>query len=71
MKKLIFCLVLIACGSFVLRMYADEPRFNWSDYELLCYSQGVEPDYDKYIELVNNPQCYGDSIEEVNKLFND
>ena len=50
-------------------VFAEENEFTWSKYEMACYTRGVEPSYEEYQRLLENPQCYGDSIEECLKLF--
>ena len=37
-----------------------ETEFTWAMYEMWCYKFGVEPDYNMYEKLCDNPQCYGD-----------
>ena len=64
MKKIL----LIACLLIGTFAFAEE-EFTWSKYEIACYTRGVEPSYEEYQRLLKNPQCYGDSIEECLKLF--
>ena len=65
MKKIL----LIACLLLGTFAFAEENEFTWSKYEMACYSRGEVPSYEKYERLLENPQCYGDSIEECLKLF--
>lgn len=41
----------------------------WAEYERLCWAEGSEPSWEKYLELIENGQCYGDSVEECSALF--
>ena len=65
MKKIL----LIACLLIGAFAFAEENEFTWSKYEMACYTRGEDPSYDEYQRLLENPQCYGDSIEECLKLF--
>lgn len=59
MKKLLF-LVLVGSGV----CFAETMTF--AEYE----AKTENPSYEEYTYLVENPQCYGDSEEEILKLFN-
>jgi len=37
-----------------------DSEFTWAVYEMWCYQFGVEPKYELYEKLCENPQCYGD-----------
>ena len=65
MKKIL----LIACLLIGAFASAEGNEFTWSKYEIACYTRGVDPSYEEYERLLKNPQCYGDSIEECLKLF--
>ena len=60
---------LIACILDGASVIAEENEFTWSKYDTACYTTGVEPSFEEYQRLLENPQCYGDSIEECLKLF--
>lgn len=40
---------------------------DWAKYELECIKEDVVPAYSEYLKLV--PQCYGDEVEELNKIM--
>lgn len=40
---------------------------SWAEYELKCIKEDIIPVYSEYLKLV--PQCYGDNVEELNKIF--
>ena len=65
MKKILLIVCLLA-GTFA---FAEENEFTWSKYEMACYTRGVESSYEEYQRLLENPQYYGDNIEECLKLF--
>lgn len=47
-------------ASFNLFAEEDDENFTWSEYEMYCYSIGVEPTQEDYEYLCKNPQCYGE-----------
>lgn len=54
MKKILIILIALLIGGFA---FADEDGFSWSEYEMLCFQYGVEPSYEQYEDLCQNPQC--------------
>ena len=67
--KRILLIVCLLIGTFAFAEENEENEFTWSKYEMACYTRGVEPSYEEYQRLLKNPQCYGDSVEECLKLF--
>lgn len=57
MKKILLILgALLAFNTFI---FADEveDEFTWAKYEMICMKFNVEPSYEKYVWLCENPQC--------------
>lgn len=74
MKKiLIFCLLLFI-GSFCFADLVQNKSegFTWAEYEVQSRTLGIEPCWEHYIYLCENPQCYFGSEEsfiELERLF--
>lgn len=66
MKK-IFIILFMIVGFFAFADGKDNEPMTWAEYELL---KGEDANYDDYIALMKQGgQCYGDSEENVLKLF--
>lgn len=61
MKKILFSILFL----FSIGLFAED--FTWAKYEILCYKNGTEPDYEEYIYLVENPTDFDDeeSLKEL------
>ena len=56
-KKIIFAILVILCYKHITKAEEMENEFTWAKYEMMCYTHGVEPDYDTYVQLAENSQC--------------
>ena len=68
MKKILLILgALLALNSFT---FADEAEdeFTWAKYEMICMKFDVEPSYEKYVWLCENPQCLIPEVEELKEI---
>lgn len=61
MKKILFSILFL----FSIGLFAED--FTWARYEILCYQNGTEPNYEEYIYLVENPTDFDDeeSLKEI------
>lgn len=55
MKKIIIALVLLVCSTMVFAFGKDDHEMTWAEYENICWSYGVEPSWEQYVYLLNNP----------------
>ena len=61
MKKLLATVILIL--SFGASAFAWE---DWSDYEMFCYANDIEPNYEEYeYYATHDGQCYPCENEEA------
>ena len=59
MKKILLILgALLALNSFTFADEAEaDDEFTWAKYEMICMKFDVEPSYENYVRLCENPQC--------------
>ncbi len=59
MKKILFILgAVFALNTFVFADEAEnEDEFTWAKYEMICMKFDVEPSYEQWEWLCENPQC--------------
>lgn len=61
MKKILLALIFGLIGLIgMCYAFENDNDFTYSDYEVLCFKYDVEPTWEQYLELVNNPQCIED-----------
>lgn len=68
MKKIsavLTLLVAMACNVFA---FEQDDDFEWSDYEVLCFKYGVEPTWEQYQWLLENPTDFGYEDFEPNYM---
>lgn len=71
MKKFFTVLIL---SIFISPCFADlihnpEEGLTWAEYELQSFKLGIEPTWEHYLYLLENPQCY-DGFEELEEIKN-
>lgn len=64
MKKILiaFILGLVGIGCYA---FEDDNDFTYADYEVLCFKYNSEPNWEQYLELVSNPQCFEDDSVDI------
>lgn len=59
MKKILIIIGLICLGRLVYS-FENDNEFTYSDYEVLCFQYGIEPTWEQFEWLAENPQCICD-----------
>ena len=68
MKKILISILILFSAGLFAEEIPHEEEFTWAKYEMMCYMNGVEPSYEEYSFLLENPTDFDDE-ESLKKII--